>query len=102
MDASTVTTRPATPKNTAVMPALAQPRGLAGLVTACVIGAGLDNLFRQVAIVALGAAAVANFPDDTEKAGKAAAAYGAWALMLAGFGALGAALRRRRSSLHHA
>lgn len=27
---------------------------------------------------------------------------GAWALMLAGFGALGAALRRRRSSLHHA
>lgn len=57
-------------------------RGLAGHVTACVIGAGLDNLFRQVAIVALGAAAVAAFPDDPEKAGKAAAGYGAWALML--------------------
>lgn len=82
MDASTVTTHPATPTSAAVMSALAQPRGLAGHVTACVIGAGLDNLFRQVAIVALGAAAVANFPDDTEKAGKAAAAYGAWALML--------------------
>ncbi|MBA3697543.1 MAG: MFS transporter [Planctomycetes bacterium] len=57
-------------------------RGLAGHVTACVIGAGLDNLFRQVAIVALGAAAITAFPDDPDKAGKAAAAYGAWALML--------------------
>lgn len=59
-----------------------KPRGLAGHVIACVIGAGLDNLFRQVAIVALGAAAIAAFPDDPDKAGKAAAAYGAWALML--------------------
>jgi acyl-[acyl-carrier-protein]-phospholipid O-acyltransferase/long-chain-fatty-acid--[acyl-carrier-protein] ligase len=56
--------------------------GLAGHVTACVVGAGLDNLFRQVAIIALGAAAVAAFPGDAQKAEQAAAAYGAWALML--------------------
>ncbi len=62
--------------------ALNQRRGLAGHVTACVIGAGLDNLFRQVAIVALGAAAIAAYPGDAEQAGKVAAGYGAWALML--------------------
>lgn len=71
-----------TASNTPAMPVLAPRRGLAGHVTACVIGAGLDNLFRQVAIVALGTAAIAAFPGDPEKAGKAAASYGAWALML--------------------
>lgn len=58
------------------------PPGFGGHLTACIVGAGIDNLFRQVAIIALSAAAVANFPNDPVQADQQSAAYGAWALML--------------------
>jgi acyl-[acyl-carrier-protein]-phospholipid O-acyltransferase / long-chain-fatty-acid--[acyl-carrier-protein] ligase len=62
---------------------LPPPRsGFLGHIIACIIGAGLDNLFRQVAIVALAAAAVDTFPSDKAQADKLSATYGSWALML--------------------
>src|SRR4051812_2101660 len=55
-------------------------RGLAGHVVACVVGAGIDNIFRQVALIALAAAATAAYPLDHDKAQQVSAAYGSWAL----------------------
>jgi acyl-[acyl-carrier-protein]-phospholipid O-acyltransferase/long-chain-fatty-acid--[acyl-carrier-protein] ligase len=57
-------------------------RGLAGHLQACAVGAGIDNLFRQVAVVALGAVAFAAFPNDEKAAGELSASYASWALML--------------------
>ncbi len=59
-----------------------QQTGFAGHVIACIIGAGLDNLFRQVAIIALAAAAVIAYPEDKSQAETLSATYGSWALML--------------------
>src|SRR5687767_2841316 len=82
MDAPAMITDSKATETPAVMPALTPRRGIAGHVTACVIGAGIDNLFRQVALIALAAAAAAEFPLDKVKEEQVSAAYGSWALML--------------------
>ena len=81
MDACPMTLPPVS-NQTSNLDSSTTPRGLGGHLTACIVGAGIDNLFRQVAIVALSAAAVAQFPNDMNQADQQSAAYGSWALML--------------------
>ena len=57
-------------------------QGLLAHLTASAVGAGLDNLFRQVVVVALTVAASHAYPDSSEKADALAASYSSWALML--------------------
>ena len=80
MDACPLTLAPVSnPTSTSIS---STPPGFGGHLTACIVGAGIDNLFRQVAIVALTAAAVAHFPNDLNQAEHQSAAYCSWALML--------------------
>src|SRR4051812_813105 len=54
--------------------------GIRSHLMACAIGAGLDNLFRQVVMVALGAAALKAYAGDAGQA--AAQTYATWAMVL--------------------
>jgi acyl-[acyl-carrier-protein]-phospholipid O-acyltransferase/long-chain-fatty-acid--[acyl-carrier-protein] ligase len=86
--ASTLTADPATtmPTATPATPVTRSPPdppgGLLAHLVSSAVGAGLDNLFRQVAVVALTAAAYRAFPDDAQQADALASSYSAWALML--------------------
>lgn len=56
--------------------------GLRAHLVACASGAALDNLFRQVAVVALTAAAFTAYPEDQTRAGQLASTYSALAMVL--------------------
>ncbi len=58
-----------------------QPDGLRSHLVACAVGAGLDNLFRQVVMVALAAAALHSTHDHAQ-AQITAQAYVNWAMVL--------------------
>lgn len=59
-----------------------RPRGLGAHLAACAVGAGLDNLFKQVVTVALIAVAAAAHPGDPLGKEAAAASYSTWAMLL--------------------
>jgi acyl-[acyl-carrier-protein]-phospholipid O-acyltransferase/long-chain-fatty-acid--[acyl-carrier-protein] ligase len=85
---SVLTAEPPTTMPTAILDPAAttsppRPRGgLMAHLVASAVGAGLDNLFRQVAVVALTAAAYKAFPHASAQADALASSYSAWALML--------------------
>ena len=81
MDVSPMTLRPVTNPTTNLI-SLPNSRGFGGHLTACIVGAGIDNLFRQVALFLFTAVAFTQFPNDQEMAKQQSAAYGAWALIL--------------------
>jgi len=73
----------AAPRSERVPVSASTPRtGLMAHLVSAAVGAGLDNLFRQVVVVALTVAAYRAFPSDSAKADALASAYSSWALML--------------------
>jgi acyl-[acyl-carrier-protein]-phospholipid O-acyltransferase/long-chain-fatty-acid--[acyl-carrier-protein] ligase len=81
---STMSAEPATMPTAMPIPAVTStpPRGLLAHLVASAVGAGLDNLFRQVAMVALTAAAYRAYPHDPAQADALASSYNSWGLML--------------------
>jgi acyl-[acyl-carrier-protein]-phospholipid O-acyltransferase / long-chain-fatty-acid--[acyl-carrier-protein] ligase len=57
-------------------------KGFLAHIIACVVGAGIDNLFRQVALVVMTFVAMSSFPDDLAEAERMKGTYDSWALML--------------------
>ena len=81
MDACPLTLPPVS-NQTSNLNSSTTPRGLGGHLTACIVGAGIDNLFRQVALFLFSAVAYTQFPNNVDMAKQQSAAYGAWALIL--------------------